>query len=58
MTNEFYQVSYKRFTSENEDGTGKRFILDEKSEMVNIESGTKKAQQVKAAYRNLKKELS
>lgn len=53
----FYEVSYKKFTAENKDGTGRNTIIDEHVERISADDATEEAAEVKALYRTVQKEL-
>lgn len=55
---EFYQVSYKHFKTENEDGSGKLLILDNKTKKCKSDDTTAAAVKVRDLYRSLKRELA
>lgn len=52
---EFVQVSYKHFKSEKEDGTGRMYILDQKSVKTPMSDKTKRGHEIRGFFRELKK---
>lgn len=59
MTNyEILQVGYKRFKSENPDGTGKITVLEEKSARTSMSASDEESVIVKSLYRAVKKGLN
>lgn len=55
---EWHQVTYKRFDSENEDGTGKVKILDNRTIKAAANDTSRNAQNVRQLYRALKQGMN
>ena len=55
---EFIEVSYKRFRSDNSDGTGKIIILENKSMKAKFSDVTNEAQKVREIFREIKKRIN
>jgi hypothetical protein len=58
MEYEFYQVGYKRFKAENEEGNGKLMMLDDKTSRCKASDLSQKATKIRELYRLLKRELA
>jgi len=57
-THEFHQISYKRFKTENEDGSGKLYILDNKTMKAPVSDLTENGVEVRKLYCYLKREMA
>ena len=55
---EFIEVSYKRFRSENSDGTGKILVLENKNIKAKFSDESSEAQEVRELYREVKKAIN
>ena len=51
---EYYQVGYKRFKSENPDGSGKILVLEDKVLRVPVTDGSAEGIMCKKLYREVK----